>query len=104
VFHEGLTTSVGRERLLEHADSKDVHDERLWTRVAGLTRSGGNTTALVGTPEQVAEALLRYYDIGADRLLIRGFDPYEDAVEYGEKLIPLVREGAAKRPNRLVTS
>lgn len=102
VFREGLTTSVGRQRLLEHADSKDVHDERLWTKVAGLTRSGGNTTALVGTPEQVAEALLRYYDIGADRLLIRGFDPYEDAVEYGEKLIPLVREGAAKRRSALV--
>jgi len=104
VFREGLTTSVGRQRLLEHADSKDVHDERLWTKVAGLTRSGGNTTALVGTPEQVAEALLRYYDIGASRLLIRGFDPYEDAVEYGEKLIPLVREGAANRPDALVAS
>jgi alkanesulfonate monooxygenase len=101
-FAAGLTTSVGRERLLEHADSKDVHDERLWTKVAGLTRSGGNTTALVGTPEQVAEALLRYYDIGANRLLIRGFDPYQDAVEYGEKLIPLVREGAAKRRSALV--
>jgi alkanesulfonate monooxygenase len=101
-FAQGLTTSVGRERLLEHADKKDVHDERLWTKVAGLTRSGGNTTALVGTPQQVAEALLRYYDLGADRLLIRGFDPYEDAVEYGEKLIPLVREGVAKREEALV--
>ncbi len=27
---------------------------------------------------------------------------YEDAVEYGEKLIPLVREGAAKRRSALV--
>ncbi len=101
-FAQGLTTSVGRERLLEHADKKDVHDERLWTKVAGLTRSGGNTTALVGTPQQVADSLLRYYDLGADRLLIRGFDPYEDALEYGEKLIPLVREGVAQREEALV--
>jgi len=93
----GLSSSVGRERLLEHADRQDVHDERLWTKVAGLTRSGGNTTALVGTPQQVADALLRYYDAGASRLLIRGFDPYQDAVEYGEKLIPLVRRGVAER-------
>lgn len=93
----GLTSSVGRQRLLEHADRQDVHDERLWTKVAGITRSGGNTTALVGTPRQVADALLSYYDIGADRLLIRGFDPLEDAVAYAEELIPLVRQGVAER-------
>jgi alkanesulfonate monooxygenase len=97
----GLSSSVGRERLLEHADEKDVHDERLWTKVAGITRSGGNTTALVGTPQQVADALLRYYDIGATRILIRGFDPLEDAVEYGEKLLPLIRAGVAERDARL---
>jgi alkanesulfonate monooxygenase len=90
-------TSVGRERLLAFAEKQDVYDERLWTKVANLTGAGGNSTALVGTPEQVAEALLRYYDLGVTTHLIRGFDPYEDSIDYGRELLPLLREGAAKR-------
>jgi alkanesulfonate monooxygenase len=97
VFREVQTSSVARKRLLQHADRADVHDERLWTKVTSLTRTGGNTTALVGTPRQVADSMLRYYDAGANRFLIRGFDPYEDVVEYGEKLIPLLRQGVAER-------
>ena len=48
-------------------------------------------------PEQVAEALVDYYDIGATTLLIRGFDPLNDASEYGRELLPLVRAKVARR-------
>jgi alkanesulfonate monooxygenase len=57
----GGTTSVGRKRLIEMSAGQDVYDERLWMKVANLTGAAGNSTALVGTPEQVAEAMLRYY-------------------------------------------
>jgi alkanesulfonate monooxygenase len=93
----GGTTSVGRKRLIEMSADKDVHDERLWMKVANLTGAAGNSTALVGTPEQVAEAMLRYYDIGITTLLLKGFDPLADAIDFGKRLLPLVREGAAKR-------
>jgi alkanesulfonate monooxygenase len=66
-------------------------------KVANLTGAAGNSTALVGTPEQVAEAMLRYYDLGISTLLLKGFDPLLDAVDFGERLIPLVREGAEQR-------
>ena len=62
----------------------------------------GNSTALVGTPETVAEALLDYVDIGVTTLLIRGYDPYEDAIDYGRELIPLVRSEVARRDARRV--
>jgi alkanesulfonate monooxygenase len=93
----GGTTSVGRKRLIEMSADKDVHDERLWMKVANLTGAAGNSTALVGTPEQVAEAMLRYYDIGITTLLLKGFDPLADAIDFGKELLPLVREGAARR-------
>jgi alkanesulfonate monooxygenase len=93
----GGTTSVGRKRLIAMSADKDVHDERLWMKVANLTGAAGNSTALVGTPEQVAEAMLRYYDLGITTLLLKGFDPLADAIDYGERLLPLVREGAARR-------
>jgi alkanesulfonate monooxygenase len=36
-------------------------------------------------------------DIGVTTLLIRGYDPYDDAVDYGRHLLPLVREEVARR-------
>jgi alkanesulfonate monooxygenase len=89
--------NTGSQRLLEAAGRAPVLDKRLWTEIAGLTGAPGNSTALVGTPEQVAESLLDYYDLGITTFLIRGFDPLEDAEDYGRELIPLVRAGAARR-------
>jgi alkanesulfonate monooxygenase len=93
----GGTTSVGRKRLIEMSADRDVYDERLWMKVANLTGAAGNSTALVGTPDQVAEAMLRYYDLGITTLLLKGFDPLADAVDFGNELLPLVREGADQR-------
>jgi alkanesulfonate monooxygenase len=89
--------SVGSQRLLEFAAKGEIHDKRLWTPIAAATGASGNTTALVGTPEQVAESLLDYYDAGVTTLLIRGFDPLQDAIDYGRDLIPLVRAEVARR-------
>jgi alkanesulfonate monooxygenase len=65
--------------------------------IAAASGAAGNTSALVGTPEQVSEALLDYYDAGVSTLLIRGFNPLQDAMEYGRELIPLVRAQVARR-------
>jgi alkanesulfonate monooxygenase len=67
--------NVGSQRLLAAAATGEVLDNRLWTAVAAATGARGNTTALVGTPTQVAESLLAYYDLGVTTFLIRGFDP-----------------------------
>jgi alkanesulfonate monooxygenase len=93
----GATTSVGRKRLIALSSDRDVYDERLWMKVANLTGAAGNSTALVGTPEQVAEAMLRYYDLGITTLLLKGFDPLADVIEFGKELVPLVRQGVSAR-------
>jgi alkanesulfonate monooxygenase len=93
----GATQNTGSQRLLEAASRGKVLDDRLWTEVAAATGARGNTTALVGTPAQVAESLLKYYDLGVTTFLIRGFDPLEDAIDYGRELIPLVRQEVAQR-------
>ena len=89
--------NVGSQRLLAAADKADRHDRALWTAPAKATGAGGNSTALVGTPETVAQALLDYIDIGVTTILIRGYDPLDDAIDYGRYLLPLVREEVAKR-------
>jgi len=99
----GLPTSghappnAGSQRLLQTAAQGARLDKRLWTGVAAVTGAAGNSTGLVGTPEQVADALLDYYDLGVTTFLIRGFDPLEDALDYGRELIPRTRELVAQR-------
>jgi len=88
--------NAGSLRLLETASSQR-RDKRLWTGVAALTGAQGNSTGLVGTPEQVADAMLDYCDIGIDHFLIRGFDPLADSILYGRELIPVVRRKVAER-------
>lgn len=87
----------GSRRLLAAAAQGARLDKRLWTEMAALTGASGNSTSLVGTPDQVAEALLDYYDLGVTTFLIRGFDPLEDAFQYGRDLIPRVRTLVAER-------
>ena len=41
-------------RLLDFAAAGETHDERLWMPIAEATGATGNTSCLVGTPEQVA--------------------------------------------------
>jgi alkanesulfonate monooxygenase len=41
--------------------------------------------------------MLEYYELGVTTFLIRGFDPLEDAIDYGRELIPIVRREIARR-------
>ena len=92
----GPQQSEGARRLLAAAERGSRVDKRR-TEIAKLTGARSNSTALVGTPEQVADALLDYYDLGVTTFLIRGFDPLEDAIDYGRELIPRVRSAVAAR-------
>ena len=51
---ERAPENTGSQRLLAAADKGDLHDRALWTATAKATGAGGNSTALVGTPETVA--------------------------------------------------
>lgn len=70
-FH---SEDVGRNRQLAFAQQSIVHDEILWMGIAGLTGGLGSTGALVGTPAQVTDALVRYVEAGATALLLTGPD------------------------------
>ncbi len=84
-------------RLLQLANEGEIYDERLWAGLVKVSGARGNTTALVGTPEQVAQAIVAYYDVGVRGVLIRGFDPFTDAAEFGKELIPRIRALVAER-------
>lgn len=89
--------NAGSQRLLDTAAQGYRVDKCLWTGLAAVGGAQGNSTGLVGTPEQVADAMLDYYDLGIDHFLIRGFAPLGDSIVYGRDLIPLVRSLVAAR-------
>jgi alkanesulfonate monooxygenase len=89
--------STGSRRLSALAGHSERFDRALWTPAALATQGADASNALVGTPETVAQALLDYYDLGAEIFSARGYDLVEDAIEFGKQVIPIVREEAAKR-------
>jgi alkanesulfonate monooxygenase len=89
--------NVGSQRLLSVAAKGERHDRALWTPTATATNAAGSSTALVGSYETVAAALLDYVDIGCELLSVRGYDPLNDAVDLGRYVLPLVRQELAHR-------
>ena len=91
----GAPVDNAGKRIYDMALKQDVYDSCLWMGVAKATGALGNTSCLVGTPEQVANAIVEYYKIGVSSILIRGFDPFNDTIEFGNELIPRIRAGVA---------
>ncbi len=58
----------------------------------------GFRSNLIGTPQQIAERIIRFKDAGVDLILL-GFLHFQEEVEFfGKHVIPLVRELEAGRP------
>jgi alkanesulfonate monooxygenase len=89
--------NTGSQRLIAIAEEGERFDRALWTRTAAVTGGAGNSNALVGTPETVAQAILDYIDLGVDIISMRGYDLLQDAIDVGQQVIPIVREEVAKR-------
>jgi alkanesulfonate monooxygenase len=96
-FQSGAPQNVGSQRALAFAEKSELYDRALWTKTAAVTNAAGASTALVGSPETVAAAILDYIDRGASLVSIRGYDTLADAVDYGRHVVPLVREELAHR-------
>jgi alkanesulfonate monooxygenase len=61
----------------------------LWT---GAIRShGAAAAALVGSPEEVAAAILEYSNAGVTQFILSGWPKLEEMIFFGRHVIPLVR-------------
>ena len=83
--------NVGSQRLLEIAKRGDVQDRALWYPTVTATSARGASTALVGSPQTVIDSILDYVDLGCDLISIRGYDNFNDAIDYGRYILPGVR-------------
>ncbi|MCA1177469.1 MULTISPECIES: FMNH2-dependent alkanesulfonate monooxygenase [unclassified Pantoea] len=83
--------SAGQARMSAlHKGSRDnlYISPNLWAGV-GLVR-GGAGTALVGSPEQVAERIREYQALGVTNFILSGYPHLEEAHRVAELLLPLL--------------
>lgn len=89
--------SVGQRRMAElHGGQFDKNNVRagleiapnLWAGV-GLVR-GGAGTALVGSPQQVADRIKEYADIGLEYFILSGYPHLDEAHRFAELVFPLL--------------
>ncbi|MNJ45473.1 Alkanesulfonate monooxygenase [compost metagenome] len=83
--------SVGQQRMSTlHKGSKEQLEisPNLWAGI-GLVR-GGAGTALVGSPEIVAERMQEYADLGIETFIFSGYPHLEEAYRVAELLFPLL--------------
>lgn len=84
-----------------YAEASGVDEKAKW-----LTRSlwtglvpyyGPVWTTLVGTPSEIAAALLEYKDIGVTQFIMSGWPEVDEVVAFGREVLPLVREAEDRR-------
>lgn len=84
VFEE--TDSVAQKRMTEIARQGERFDKYSWTGIGQIRKGAG--TALVGTPEQIEEALQDYIDVGVTHFVLSGFPHVEEALRFGKDVLP----------------
>ena len=83
--------SVGQQRMARlHGGRLDKLEisPNLWAGV-GLVR-GGAGTALVGDPQQVADRMREYMELGIDRFILSGYPHLEECYRFAELVFPLL--------------
>jgi alkanesulfonate monooxygenase len=83
---------VGQQRQIEMIkglDSDLMVEPGLWAGV-GMARSGVGV-ALIGDPQQVADKIRRYEDMGFSSFIFSGYPHLEEARRFGELVMPLLK-------------
>ncbi|MFZ5528468.1 MAG: FMNH2-dependent alkanesulfonate monooxygenase [Pseudomonadota bacterium] len=103
--------SVGQRRMAElnkgQFNKDNIRDglevsPNLWAGV-GLVR-GGAGTALVGSPQQVADRIKEYADLGLEYFILSGYPHLEEAHRFAELVFPLLPLDVQKKlPGKTLT-
>ncbi|MBR7834295.1 LLM class flavin-dependent oxidoreductase [Actinospica durhamensis] len=85
-------TAVGQRRLFELAERGEVLDTCLYTTPGRYGAGGAATTWLVGSAQDVAEALEAYRKLGISHFILSDTPYLQEIARVGDQLLPLLRE------------
>jgi alkanesulfonate monooxygenase len=82
------TAMVGQREQIQEAEDHRV-GRHLWNGISTVRVNCG--TAIVGSPDQVAEELLGYWRLGMDEFILSGYPHLEECGRVASDLIPRVK-------------
>ena len=89
-----LSAIEGTPMVGQQAQARKAPDHRLgphlWNGLSEVRVNCGS--ALVGTPEQVARELTKYWELGIDEFILSGFPHVEECRRVSDEVIPRVRD------------
>lgn len=95
ISHADRKAVAGFQKAVKQAGQSSQEKQGMWAESTFedlVQYNDGFKTGLIGTPEQVAEQIIKLKKIGID-LVLTGFLHYEEDLKaFGETVIPLVRE------------
>jgi alkanesulfonate monooxygenase len=84
--------ATGQQRLLDLSARGEVLDSCLYTTPGKYGGGGAATTWLVGSADDVAQSLAKYYELGVTHFIVSD-TPYRTEIpRHGEQLLPRLRE------------
>lgn len=91
---DAASFGVGQQQdLRSRADDEGYVSRHLWTGI-GRARSGCGA-AIVGDPQQVADELRAYAEIGMDTFILSGYPHRQEAERFAELVLPLLNQTEA---------
>jgi alkanesulfonate monooxygenase len=87
--------AVGQQRLRALVGDADVLDSCLYTAPSRFGGSGGRTTWLVGSHDEVAAALRNYADLGITHFVLSDTPHQREVVRVGDELLSRLRDPVA---------
>jgi alkanesulfonate monooxygenase len=91
------TDSVSFKAAYERGDNEWL-TPTLWT---GAVRVQGPTAiSLVGSPTEIADAILEYKDIGISQFILSGWPKLAEMTYFGQEVLPRIRQSEAERAAR----
>ncbi len=92
------TDSVSIKQVYK-LSSKEWLTPWLWT--GAVKTDGAPAISFVGTPEEIAQAIMDYKKAGVTQYILSGWPKLEEMVIFGEQVIPLVRALEKKEAKKL---
>ena len=92
---ERFATSEANRRVRELAAMGKVIERNLWTGITEVRPGAG--IAIVGTPEQCAQTLQDFIDLGCHSFCLSGYLHDEEAERFGKWVTPILRERNRER-------
>jgi alkanesulfonate monooxygenase len=92
---ERFATSEANRRVRELAATGDVIERNLFTGITKVRPGAG--IAVVGTPEQCADTLQDFIDLGCHSFCLSGYLHDEEAERFGKWIMPILRDRNRER-------